>query len=166
MKEHSGGIPDIGHISLSSWDEESYVVPIEQFRFKDTPEDYIEEMVRRGEDISPVFRAIVSQLAREMAAAKFLGALAIFDESKKPVLLLDQIKWGAGLYDGMDGASCGALAKKHGVSKQAFVQGAHRICNQINLGGKTRNMRDDDARKNMSKSNYRKKQHVTLTDKN
>lgn len=156
MKEHSGGTPEIGHISLSSWDEESFVVPIEHFKFDelDKPGDFIAEIVARGEDCEPTIKAFVEHCARIKVAGIVASLLDEFLKAKNPRMIAHQIVWAIGMTL-LDGESAAALAKRYGVSKQAFEQGALRVCSRLDLRP-CRNMRGDEAKKNMSKRNFRK----------
>jgi hypothetical protein len=156
-KEHAGGSPDVGYeIPISSWDFEAYPVAIEQFNFSelDKPGDFIVEAVHQNRDIEPILKCLVNQVAGIQAATKIAALLTIILEAKQPRMVAHQIIWATGMTL-LDGAPITALAKKYGVSKQAFEQGAMRVCEKLNLRP-CRNMRDETARKHMSERNYRR----------
>jgi hypothetical protein len=156
-KEHAGGSPDVGYeIPISSWDEDAYPVSIEQFRFQDLdkPEDFIIEAVKENRDIGPILKSLVNRVAAQRAAAMLTAFVCMVREAKKPRMIADQIVWATGMTL-LEGASCEDLAKSYGVSKQAFVQGAHRVCDKLNLKP-CHNMRDEKARASMSKRNFRR----------
>ena len=157
LKEHSGGTPNIGYeIPIAAWDEESYPVAIEQFKFHelDKPEDFIIEAVKQGRDISPLLKCFVDQISAIKAATKIAALLHLMLESKQPRMVAEQIVWATSM-DLLGGASISVLAKKYGISKQAFEQGALRICAELSLRP-TRHMRSGSAKQNMSNRNYRK----------
>lgn len=157
MKEHSGGSPDVGYIPIDNWDEgESFAVPIEQFDYSklDKPEDFIIEAVKQGRDIRPILRGIVASISGYKVAATMALLLAEIQTAKKPRMIADQIIWATGM-NLLNSAGCEEIAKSYGISKQAFVQGAHRLCERLDLKA-NRNMRDSKARAKMSANNYRK----------
>ena len=157
MKEHSGGSPVVGYeIPLQNWDEESFPVPVEQFNFDslDRPEDFIVEAVKRGESISELLSSIVNRVAAIKSATKIAALLSLILESKHPRMVVHQIIWVTGMTL-LDGAPITELAAKYGVTKQAFEQGAMRVCEKLDLRP-SRHMRSEEARENMSKRNSRR----------
>lgn len=156
MKEHSGGAPDVGYIPFDSWDEQAVAVPIQHFDYAalDKPEDFIIEAVKKGEDIKPLLAAIIERSSALRCAVKISCLIALIIEAKQPRMVAHQLMWATGMTT-MDGEPGAQLAKRYGVSKQAFQQGADRICEKLELKP-CRNMRDEKARQNMSKRNYRK----------
>ena len=153
MKEHSGGTPNIGYeIPIAAWDEESYPVAIEQFKFHelDKPADLIRDAVKEGRDIGPLLHNLADRLSEQRASAMLIAVFIFIKDHDNPKLTIDRIIWALGLAT-CGGASCAEMAREHGISKQAFVQGAHRIVDAIGLR-KSRNMRDPKARENMRQS--------------
>lgn len=166
MKEHSGGAPEVGYIPVSDWEDESFAVPIEHFDFAklDKPEDYLIQIVLesfrgafKGDlptRVRGILQSIVKRDCEAVVAAKLASFISIILEAKQPRMLAHQIVWATGMTT-MDGEPITKLAKRYGVSKQAFEQGAMRICEKLNLKP-CRHMRDEQARRNMSRRNYRK----------
>jgi hypothetical protein len=157
MKEHSGGSPEIGfEIPISAWNEEAYPVAIENFKFHelDKPEDFIIEAVKQGRNIEPILKCFVHQISSMKTAANIAALLTLILEAKQPRMIAHQIVWATGMAL-MDGTPTTSLAKTYGVSKQAFEQGAMRVCEKLNLRP-CRNMRGEQAKKNMSQRNYRR----------
>jgi hypothetical protein len=105
LKEHAGGAPDVGHIHLSSWEEESFTVPVEHFKFDelDKPEAHIIEAVKRGEEIGPLMQAIIDRVSATRCAVKIACLISLILEAPKPRMIVHQIMWATGMTT-MDGA--------------------------------------------------------------
>lgn len=156
MKEHSGGTPDVGYISLDKFESDSFSVPIQHFDYDrlDSPEDILIETVKAGGDVALVLRCIIERVSATKTASKMAALISIFLESQNPRMIAHQIVWATGMTL-LDGAPITELAAKYGVTKQAFEQGAFRVCEKLDLRP-CRNMRDKNARETMSKRNFRK----------
>jgi hypothetical protein len=95
--------------------------------------------------LAPEIRARIAEALRRF--------IALVRESAKPKLTLDQISWVCGLAM-MEGESLGTLAAAHGVSKQAFQQGASSFRSLFQV--RSQSERDAGARQKMSKRNFRR----------
>jgi hypothetical protein len=156
MKEHSGGTPDVGYISLSEWDYESFAVPIQQFDFSamDRPSDLIVEAHKEGRDPEPVMKAIVYNLVSKRLAAFIAGFVACYRETENPRMLNDTLTWCTGM-GAAENLTCTRIAEQYGVTKQAVDQYAKRLCEKFDLP-QSITMRDEEARKNMRNRNSRR----------
>jgi len=141
---------------LDSWNEESFPVPIAHFDFDslDKPADFIKEAIHKNQDIEPILESLINRIAAIRSASKIAILLGLILEASKPRMVAHQLVWGTGM-TALDGAGSTELGKKYGVSKQAFEQGALRICEKLSLR-MTRNMRSEEAKDTMRKRNYRK----------
>ena len=148
-KEHSGGVPDYA-FECTEWTEESYAVPIVHADISDKLEDVVAEYVERGSPITPLVVAAARRMARDESGRILCRAMAMVLDAKNPHLFVHQLLWSLGMAD----ETCPALAKRYGISKQAFDQGAQRISESLGLR-KSRMMRDEQSRKRMSLRNSR-----------
>lgn len=81
--------------------------------------------------------------------------MAIADSSTNVAMTLDQVRWLSGLYDSVDpGATSTEMARRHGVSKQDWLQGCNRLCRLFGLPRMTP-QRSESAKRNMSARNQR-----------
>lgn len=137
-------------------DDVSFAVPITHFNHAeiDSPEDHIREAIALHKPVMPIVARLASGLIQIRQVDAIRSVLALIVEAKKPAQRVDEIAFACGM-SLADGATIISMAKKHGVSKQAFQRGVMRVCETLQLR-KTRTMRDDDAREKMAVTNYRK----------
>jgi predicted DNA-binding protein YlxM (UPF0122 family) len=116
--------------------------------------DSVQDNIRERIDNNQEFDDILEKLASEAWSAgivEWACKFIVFIYSwKKPLLALDQLAWIFGL-SAREGASISELAAKHGISKQAFQQGAKRIIDQLEIP-RTSHLRTDEAKANMRKA--------------
>lgn len=153
MKEHSGGPPPSAIIPIAEWTEKEFEVHpvfIAHPEDSDRLSDEIREVEDRGEDAEAYvlnkFMPQVFAMAYRMSA----GWIALTKDSKKRALAEDQLKWACGLAM-MDGQSIGQLARKHGISKQAFQQGCRRFRQPNEF--RSQSARSPEARQKMKMRN-------------
>ena len=156
-KDHAGGAVPEGMFRVPvEWAEEiAHAVSVDQFNFEglDRIEDQILEEIQQGRSVAGFIKGLAEQFMIRERLEVCSKLLALITTHRKPGLAADQLACAAGLYLTAD-IPWPALAKKHGVSKQAFEQGVERYRETLGLR-KTRTMRDDQARHTMRQSNYR-----------
>lgn len=113
----------------------------------DTAEDIMREKLDQGMGALEICEAYAKELAREKTLSWFRMFLALVVVEKRPLYFIDQIVWLCGLA-ASNGLSIPDLAKKHGVSKQAFQQAAERTNKHFNFP-KTSAQRSEDAKEHM-----------------
>lgn len=89
----------------------------------------------------------VGRQAEDLALDFIRKFLAMIVADEKPMLFIDQHLWLSGLA-AKNFLTLPVLAKRHGVSKQAFLQGAERL-NEVFKYPPTEAQRKDDARDTM-----------------
>lgn len=129
VKEHSGGVPKVALIPIDSWSEERFELhPIFEpdMTTLDKPSEIILDRLKAGEDLEAVILDVCQAPIQRMLAEAMRRALGFIRESKKPRLTADQMAW---IFDIalFDGQTIGQLASRHGISKQAFQQGAEKL---------------------------------------
>jgi len=161
-KEFSGGCPKSAVIPLSSWAEESFTVePV--FEWDPGSLDYLSDIIkekrRKGEDVKAFLIRAVKPLVMDELIAKFQNFLLLTGGSQ---LKRDQLDW---VFEVslMRGETIGDLAKKHGISKQAFQQGAEEFREAFNIRSQT--SRDESARLKMRDRNKRNFKHKGVWEK-
>lgn len=113
----------------------------------DTAEDIMREKLDQGMGALEICEAYSVQRAKEIALEQIRAFLAIVAVEKRPLYFIDQLVWLSGLA-GSNGLTLPLLAKKHGVSKQAFEQAADRTNRYFNFP-KTSAQRSEEAKGNM-----------------
>lgn len=113
----------------------------------DSPEDVMREKLEMGFGALAICEEFSAQRATEIALEKIRSLLALIAVEKRPLYFIDQLVWLSGLA-GSNGLSLPLLAKKHGVSKQAFEQAAERTNKYFNFP-KTSAQRSEEAKKHM-----------------
>lgn len=147
---------DAFEIPIGFADDVSFPVPIQHFDHSrlDSPEDCIREAIRDKKPIMPIVVQLAAALIQHKQIETIRAMLALIVDAKKPAQRMDEIAFACGMALA-DGATIISMAKKHGVSKQAFQRGVMRVCAALELR-KTRTMRDEESRQKMSGTNYRK----------
>lgn len=161
MKEPSA--PEIGFVPIDSWSEESFAVPIQQFNFDaiDSPEDFIKEQIAAKKPIGPVLQAWANSIAEHKQAETVRAIMTLIVAAKKPRQRVDEIAFACGMLLA-EGETIISMAKKHGISKQAFQRGVVTVCESLGLR-KTRTMRGEEAKETMANTNYRRGHHCTMS---
>lgn len=88
--------------------------------YEDSLEDIVRERLAKGEDIRDIFEEIVEEKRMEIAQENLLKLLIILKDSKSPARTMDVLLVSCGLSALCSEDSDTALAKKHGITKQAF----------------------------------------------
>lgn len=125
--------------------------PVETLSFDaasiDSPEDVMREKLAMGFGALEICETYAKEHAKEMALEMVRVLIALVAVEKRPLYFVDQLVWLSGLA-AKNGLTLPSLAKKHGVSKQAFEQAADRTNAHFNFP-KTSAQRSDGARENM-----------------
>jgi hypothetical protein len=124
-------------------------IPICEFDHSslDSPEDIMREKLEMGMAALEICEEFAIQRANEMALEKIRAFLALVAVEKRPLYFIDQLVWLSGLA-ASNGLTLPTLAKKHGVSKQAFEQAADRTNQHFNFP-KTSAQRSEEAKRHM-----------------
>lgn len=150
MKEFSGGRPPVGWAggalsSVTEWKPEEI----------DQLSELICDHLATGGRIEDLLLEVMHVEIRAQMATAVRRALRFIRESAKPALTADQLAWVCGM-SLMDGEALGKLAKRHGISKQAFQQGAEQLRTQLYDTGRSQTARPETARKHMRENNSRR----------
>jgi hypothetical protein len=130
-----------------------FAVPTEEFKYVDRPRDLILEALRAGKAIEPVIDELIEEREDAIRAETVNRLIEWILSADNPALAA----WQAALAGGLTvilGKNGSDVAGMFGISKEAVQQGVDRFCKELGLR-KTRAMRDDEAREEMSRSNYR-----------
>jgi hypothetical protein len=132
--------------------------PVETTEFDhssiDSPGDIMRERLEMRTASFEIVQELALEAAKELAMEKVRAFIALIAVEKRPLYFIDQLVWLSGLARN-NGLSLPALAKKHGVSKQAFEQAAERTNAHFHFP-KTSAQRSDEARENMREA-YRER---------
>lgn len=124
------------------------------FESMDSPGDVMREKLEMGMAALQICEDYSRERAQELAMEKIRAFLALVAVEKRPLYFIDQLVWLSGLASS-NGLSLPLLAKKHGVSKQAFEQASERTNQHFNFP-KTSAQRSDEARENMREAYFSK----------
>jgi hypothetical protein len=113
----------------------------------DSPEDIMREKLAMRMSAHEICESYLQERDREKPLETIRAFIALIAVEKRPLYFLDQLVWLSGLA-AKNGLSLPMLAKKHGVSKQAFEQAAERTNAHFQFP-KTAAQRSDEARGNM-----------------
>lgn len=140
----------ISHIAF----ENGQPVETQGFEFQslDSPEDIMREKLDQGMAALDIINEYAVETAREKSREMIRAFLALIAVEKRPIYFIDQLIWLSGLA-GKNGITLPELAKKHGVSKQAFEQAADRT-NQHFQFPKTSAQRSSEAKNHMREAYY------------
>jgi hypothetical protein len=154
MIEHSGGPPRIGTVPAPAVRGVTFVsfeiVPVTEWQSEsiDRIESLRELQARDGDVLACGIPEVNEAVAR--AVWKTIAAIC---SSPNRALAVDQIKWACGLA-AFENHNLGELARVHGLSKQAFQQGAEQY-RDVLPGMRSQSARTEQAREKMSLRNYR-----------
>ncbi len=154
-KEHQGGSPHTGRIAIGEWTEENFEVQITEAAYpEDSLCDQAREAIEKGEVAFEQFLVQqVEQRCQEERAANVAAVLTYLTEARNRVLAVDELVYAVGA-NTLERTNATILAKRHGVSKQAFSAGVRRAREALGLR-KSVEMRDEKARENMRLRNKR-----------
>ncbi|HWN09736.1 MAG TPA: hypothetical protein VNO50_10795 [Pyrinomonadaceae bacterium] len=156
-KEHAGGHlpPGVFRVPVEWSEDKAQAIQIEVFDFEhlDSLEDQVREHMAAGKPVSDLVKRLARLWMCKEKEEIISKLLSVIIQSKKPGLAATQLAFAAGLY--VTASVTGPeLAKKHGISKEAFQQGVERLREELGLR-QTRTMRDQKARDTMRQTNYR-----------
>lgn len=163
MNEHSGGTPKVGLISIDSWSEESFQLhPVFEWdpASLDLFSDIVKERIKAGQDPKEILVQALSSEIQLLIACALRRAVGFIRESRKPRLVADQIGWIAGVAL-FEGVTVGQLASRHGISKQAFQQGADKLREPL-FPIRSQSARPAAARERMRLRNSRRTKNEAL----
>lgn len=121
----------------------------------DTLADQIREAIARDLPLEPIINAALEETAMQLRAEGMDAVLSILLGAANPRLAAAQLAFAGGLHAQI-GESGPQIAKRFGITKQAFQQGVEEFRKRLGLR-KTRTMRSDEARARMASSNYRQR---------
>lgn len=157
-KEHAGGPPPSAFIPIESWGESGFdVVPVFVWdpAACDTLSDILEEHRSHGKDPRKFLLQILAPEIREQMCSVLRKVLVYIRSTRKRALVVDQLFWISGASLAWDGGTLGKLASRHGISKQAFEQGANALRRQL-FSIRSQTQRDEEARQKMSRRTTRR----------
>lgn len=157
MREHSGGTPEVAFVPRGEEFSELHQVERPDMTQLDRPQDIILERLESGETLEDIVLDVCQKPILLLAAAAVRRAMGFVDESPKPRLTSDQIKWVTGI-SLFEGKTLGQLASRHGISKQAFQQGAEKLRGPL-FGLRSQSARPHESRERMRLRNSRRTKH-------
>lgn len=139
--------------------DQPHTVAVEEFKLpKDSLRSVLAEIIAAKKPdtwtINQVCALVMDMSKEDESAIKAEGVrdfLTLVMSHPRKVLALYQAAFATGMLPEKTGPE---LAKKCGVSKQDFQQGADKMIEELSMRH-TRTMRNDDAKRNMRISNYR-----------
>lgn len=146
MTELHGFTEEAGHV----------VDRVEQFDYDslDSIDDRIREALKNGESVVVLVGQLIDYETSERVAQAISSVICYIADAEKPRLAADHVAWISGMRI-RQGQSLPQLAKKHGVSKQAFCQAALRLAKLMGIK-QTRAMRSESAKAMMKIRHYKK----------
>ena len=156
MREHSGGCPDVGFESPAEG-EPGVPVRIASFDFAsvDSLADLIRDCEITGERPWDVVREIFRDDINALVLAGIRTYRDILAPSSRRRMAEAQLEWAIGESLVHDTKSLSELARRFGVSKQAFVQGAEQYRDLLGIRAQTK--RTHESKQRMSRNNIRHK---------
>lgn len=152
--EFSGGTPDVAFDAHSD-DEPAHAVQVEQFDFNSL--DSLADLIRDCEVTGEQPWNVVREIFRDDIDALVLEGIRTYRDilapSSRRKMAEAQLEWAIGESLVHDTKSLSELARRFGVSKQAFVQGAEQYRELLGIRAQTK--RTDDAKRRMSRNNIR-----------
>lgn len=98
----------------------------------DSIEDEIKQGLKEGRSITELVRELVEMEASERLNEGIAKVICYIADAEKPRLAAEHIAWISGMRI-RQGESLPSIAKRHGMSKQAFCQAALRLAKVLNL---------------------------------
>ncbi len=120
----------------------------------DTLRDRFLEAARHQGGVEALVRCLITENESERAGEALVSVIAIIADARHPRLCAMALGWAAGIHAYQHKPAI-ELAKRNGVTKQAFCQLAAKLIKQLGLR-RTRTMRSEAARKSMAKK-YRER---------
>ena len=144
---------DIGFVNVDEWDHSSFAVPIHHFDFSgvDSPEDMIKQLMLDGSPVLPLVNAWANHIAdtKQIETIRFLFSL--IQDADNPKRKVDEVMFACGVSFKDKPDTLETIASRYGVEKQAVHRCVKTIRERLSLR-KTRTMRSETARKNMSEA--------------
>lgn len=137
-------------------DDVSFAVPIAHFNHGelDSPEDHIREAVAQRKPVMPLVAKLCKVLIEREQVVAIKKVLGMVSKAKKPRKRVSELMFACGMYENDPRVTIYSLARDYGVSPQDIENGVNEVCDELGLR-KTRTMRSEEAKKEMSKRNYR-----------
>jgi hypothetical protein len=123
----------------------------------DSLEDRIKEAIAKGEPVAALVAQLVDMEANERVNEAIAAVVGYIADAEKPRLAADHIAWISGMRI-RQGESLPAIAKRHGVSKQAFCQSALKLAAILHLKP-ARAMRSEPGKAMMAKRHFKRTKH-------
>ena len=167
MSEFSGGAPKFGTVPAPLVRGLSFVsfevVPVTEWQPDsiDKVGDVIAEQRHKGIDLTPLLLCGTIPEINAAVARAVWKTLATIRSAPNRALAVDQIAWASGL-SLFENTNLSALARLHGLSKQAFQQGAEQY-REVLPGMRSQSARTDEAREKMSLRNFRQSAYGNRT---
>lgn len=120
----------------------------------DNLRDRFLEAARHQGGVEALVRCLIVENESERAGEALVSLIAIIADARHPRLCAMALGWAAGIHQYQHKPAI-ELAKRNGVTKQAFCQLAAKLIKQLGLR-RTRTMRSEAARRSMSKK-YRER---------
>lgn len=143
------------NITDGSDDQLSGIEHFDYTRF-DSLEDRLTEAIQKRN-----IATLIEELCRDEINDRVCGCLSIciayIADSRHPNLAADQIAWIVGM-NIRQGISSTKLAEKHGISKQAFSQGALKLAKRLGLAPASY-LRSDKAKEKMRANHFKRTKH-------
>lgn len=139
--------------------ENNQIVPVTQCELdRQIIEDSLsQQFIYSDPELEKEIEARVKKEVSTEKAEAIAQLLCFIIEAKKPRLASEQIAWACGMYI-HQGLRLEDLAKRHGISRQAFHKGAMQFAQLVGLDA-TRAMKFEETRETYRKSNYRNSKH-------
>lgn len=102
------------------------------FESVDELEDRIRETLEEGGSVRDAVGKLIDAEANERVNEAIAGVISYIVDAKKPELAAEHLAWISGMRL-REGTSAIELARKHGISKQAFSQGAIKLAKALGL---------------------------------
>ena len=114
----------------------------------DSLESRIVEAIRLSQPFDDLLRDLIEFKASARAAEGIARVICLIADSRKPKLMADHLAWVTGMRTHQQHTAA-SLAKRHGVTKQAFSQATWKLARSLGIRP-ARAMRSAKARRSMA----------------
>jgi hypothetical protein len=111
---------------------EPFEVESPDFESLDSLEDRIREAIATGGSVKALVQRLIDAEAGERVNEMVAAVVGYIADAEKPRLAADHVAWISGMRI-RQGESLPSIAKRHGMSKQAFCQAALRMAALLRL---------------------------------
>ncbi len=98
----------------------------------DTIEDEIRQVLKEGKSVTELVKKLVNMETNERVNEAIAAVVGYIADAQKPRLAAEHVAWISGMRL-RQGESLVSIAKRNGVSKQAFCQAALRLAEALNI---------------------------------